>query len=295
MKKPALVLVLLVLTQTAVPITVEAQAGGAWSWQARELSAPPYRNGPVPRQGRVARLATAPRQEPATGAAGQTLLSLALPGLGQHQLGKSRKWLFAGLEVAAWVVYMERRSAGGSLRDDYRDFAWQVGRIQVGPRVDADFNYYETLSKWDRSGAFDRDAASSGLQPEEDPATFNGTIWARAQAIFLGGGGQPGDVGFAQALEYYEARAYETEFLWDWNRTTGGRSRLGEIISESDSRFRQATTALGVVIANHLVSAVDAFLSTRGIVARANVGFTTTCRAPRGLGWSARITVPVGP
>ena len=267
-------LVLVLLTQAAVPVTVEAQTGGAWSWQAQDK---PVR-----------------RQEPATGATGQTLLSLALPGLGQHQLGKSRKWLFAGLEVAAWVMYMERRSAAGSLRDDYQDFAWQVGRIQAGPRVDTDFNYYETLSKWDRSGVFDRDPASRGLEPEEDPATFNGTIWARAQAMFLGGGGQPGDAGFAQALEYYEARAYETEFLWDWSRTTGGRSRLGELISESDSRFRQATTALGVVIANHLASAVDAFLSTRGIVARANVGFATTRRAPGRLGWSARLTMGVG-
>jgi hypothetical protein len=221
-------------------------------------------------------------------------MSLALPGLGQHQLGKSRKWLFAGIEVAAWAVYLERRSAAGSLRDDYRDFAWQVGRLQAGPRVDGDFNYYETLSKWDRSGAFDRDAVSSGLQPEADPSTFNGTTWARAQAIFLGGGGQPGDPGFAQALEYYEARAYQTEFLWDWTRSTGGRSRLGELISESDSRFRQATTAVGVVIANHLASAVDAFLSTRGMVSRANIGFETTRRALGGVGWSARLKVPVG-
>ena len=104
-----------------------------------------------------------------------TLLSLALPGLGQHQQGKLRKWIFAGLEIAAWSVYFERGAAGGALRDDYRNFAWHDGRLQVGARVDGDFNYYETLSQWDRSGAFDRDADSSGLQPEQDPSTFNGT------------------------------------------------------------------------------------------------------------------------
>ncbi len=227
------------------------------------------------------------------GPVSHTLLSLSLPGLGQHRQGKSRKWIFAGLEVVAWSVYLERRSAGGALRNDYRDFAWEEGRLQAGTRVDGDFDYYETLSKWNRSGAFDRDAVSGGLQPEEDPATFNGMIWIRAQGIFLGGGGQPGDPGYAEALEFYEARAYQAEFLWDWSRSPAGRVRLGELISESDSRFRTATTAVGIVIANHLVSAVDAFLGSHGIASRANIDF-----APRwtqgGGGWSARLSVPSG-
>ena len=234
------------------------------------------------------------REEPATGPASHTLLSLAVPGLGQHRQGKSRKWIFAGLEVAAWAIYFERRSAGGALRNDYQDFAWQEGRIQSGMRVDGDFNYYETLSKWNRSGAFDRDEGQSGLQPEEAPATFNGTIWLRAQGIFLGDGGQPGDPGFAQALEYYEARAYQTEFLWDWSDSPDGQTRLGGLISESDSRFAQATTAIGIVIANHLASAIDAFLGSRGMAPPASIDF-----APRrvfgGLGWSARLSVLLGP
>lgn len=264
------------LVAAVVPAAAEAQERRSWSWQAESPFAANY------------------RQEPATGPVSHTLLSLALPGLGQHRQGKSRKWIFAGLEVAAWSVYLERRSAGGALRDDYRDFAWEEGRLQAGKRVDGDFNYYETLSKWNRSGAFDRDAGSSGLQPEEDPATFNGTIWVRAQGIFLGGGGQPGDLGFARALEYYEARAYETEFLWDWSRSPAGRERLGELISESDSRFMQATSAVGIVIANHLASAVDAFLASRGIASRASIRFAPR-REPGGSGWSARLSVPIGP
>ena len=272
------------MVMVMAPGAAEAQDRRSWSWQAH---APPYRYEPATRHEQET------RQDPTTGSASPTLLSLAIPGLGQQRLGRSRKWLFAGLEVAAWAVYLERRAAGGGLRDDYRDFAWQSGRLQAGPRVDADFNYYETLSKWDRSGAFDRDATSSGLQPEEDPSTFNGTIWSRAQAIFLGGGGQPGDAGFVQALEYYQERAYQTEFLWDWSRTAGGQARLGELISESDSRFVQATTALGVVIANHLVSAIDAFLAARGIASPARIDLTPR-RAPGGLGWYASLRVPIG-
>jgi len=230
---------------------------------------------------------------PSTGPASHTLMSLALPGLGQHQQRRSTKWIFAGLEVAAWAMYVERRSAGAALRNDYRDFAWQEGRLHAGTRLDGNFDYYETLSKWNRSGAFDRDAGQSGLQPEEAPETFNGTIWLRAQGIFLGGGGQLGDSGFAQALAYYEERAYQTGFLWDWSGSTAGRERLAELISDSDSRFRQATTVVGVVIANHLVSAVDAFLASRGIASPASIDFAPR-REVAGLGWSARLSVRFG-
>ena len=269
-----LTLPLLVLL-AAVPADSGSQERRSWWWQAE----PPF--------------AANHWRDPATGSVNPTLLSLALPGLGQHRQDKSRKWIFAGLEVVAWSVYLERRSAGGASRNDYRDFAWEQGRLQAGTRVDGDFEYYETLSKWTRSGAFDRDAVSSGLQPEEDPATFNGTIWVRAQGIFLGGDGQPGDPGFAEAVEYYEARAYQAEFLWDWSRSPTDRARLGELISENDSRFRQATTAVGIVMANHLVSAVDAFLGSRGIASQASIGFAPR-RTQVGGGWSARLSVPIG-
>ena len=273
--EPCTGLTLLLVAVAAVPARAEAQDRPSWSWQTEPPFAANY------------------RQDLETGPVSHTLLSLALPGLGQHRQGKARKWIFAGLEVAAWSVYFERRSAGGALRNDYRDFAWEEGRLQAGTRVDGDFNYYETLSKWNRSGAFDRDAGLSGLQPEEDPATFNGTIWVRAQSIFLGGDGPPGDAGFAQALEYYEARAYEIEFLWDWSRRPADRARLGELISESDSRFVQATTAVGIVIANHLVSAVDAFLGSRGIASLTNIHLAPRW-TPEGGGWSAKLSVPIG-
>jgi len=194
------------------------------------------------------------------------LLSLVLPGAGQHVLGQRRRWAYLALEVVGWVAYLDRHGAGGDLRDRYRDFAWEQGRIQSLPRIDGNFDYYERLSKWPRSGAFDADPSRPGIQPELDPAAYNGSIWALAVQIFIPPDQSPpeSDPRYQDALAYYERRAYGPALLWDWDGKGAAQADLGRLIEESDDRFRQATTALGLVIANHLVSAVDAYLSGRG-------------------------------
>jgi len=240
---------------------------------------------------------TAPpvRQESETPRLAPTFLSLVLPGMGQHVIGQQRKWIYGAIEVIGWVAFWERRGAGAEYRDQYRDFAWAQGRIQNGARIDGDFDYYETLSKWTSSGAFDTDSGRTGVQPEMDPTTYNGSIWALASQIFIPGGGPVPDTdpAFQDALGYYGERAYGTNFLWDWAPVPGGREELGGLIEASDDRFRQATTALGVVIANHLVSAVDAYLSSRGSGVPARLSIVP---APLTVGpsWSAQLTVPIG-
>jgi hypothetical protein len=224
-----------------------------------------------------------------------TFLSLALPGSGQHLLGQQRKWLYGAMELIGWVAFLERRSAGGEYRDLYREFAWEQGRIRSSERIDGDFDYYETLSKWTGSGVFDTDSGLGGVQPEMDPATYNGSIWALASQIFIPGGGPvpATDPAFQSALGYYSERAYGTDFLWDWSVVPGGREQFGGLIEASDDRFRQATTALGVVIANHLVSAVDAYLSTRGRGVSARMSVVPNPLAV-GPAWRAVLAVPVG-
>lgn len=243
----------------------------------------------------ASRGAAAVWQETAAPPLAPVFLSLALPGVGQHVLGQRRKWIYAAIEVVGWAAFLERRSAGGEYRDRYRDFAWEQGRVQTGSRMDGDFDYYETLSKWASSGAFDTDAGLSGVQPEMDTATYNGSIWSLASQIFIPGGGPvpETDPAFQSALGYYMERAYGTEFLWDWSTSPGGRQELAGLIEASDDRFRQATTALGMVIANHLASAVDAYLSTRGRGVPAQLTFVPG--ALDGVStWVAMLTVPVG-
>jgi hypothetical protein len=218
------------------------------------------------------------------------LLSLAVPGVGQRVMGQRRGWVYLSLEVVGWAFWLDRRMAGADYRDRYRDLAWEVARIPSGPRADGAFPYYETLSDWPRSGDYDSDASTSGLQPEGDPTTYNGAIWARAVDLFLPGGAvvSESDPAYQSALAYYGDRAYGTEFLWDWTGEDGARSEFGDLIVESDDRFRQATNVVGAVIANHLVSAVDAYLSARGRSVPVEIRAAPGPRAGRSR-WSVRV------
>lgn len=189
--------------------------------------------------------------------------SLLFPGTGQLLLGKGRWVLFAGLELVGWLVHLDQRRDGHRLRTEYIDVAWMVARYgdpQLGR--ENSFEYYETLGSWSRSGNWDADPTRRGVQPEDDTDTFNGATWELARDIFLPLGAGDDHPLFAEALEYYEGRAYPPGLLWDW---TGKEERLKEyrdLIKRSDEALRTASVVLGAVIANHLLSAVDAFVSS---------------------------------
>ena len=215
-------------------------------------------------------------------------LSLLLPGAGQHVLGQRRKWLYLAAEAGAWVFYVERRRAGADYRERYRDYAWENGRVQTGARVDGTFGYYETLTQWTRSGAFDADANTAGVQPELDAETYNGSQWWLANAIFVPV--DETDPAYQAALSFYQARAYGPAMLWDWTATPGAQEEFSELVDTSDSRFQQSTTVLGVVLANHLLSGIDAYISsTTGLAARLRV---VPDHVP-GRDWAAVLSIPL--
>ncbi|HSG46229.1 MAG TPA: hypothetical protein VLA43_00315, partial [Longimicrobiales bacterium] len=162
--------------------------------------------------------AGAPLRSDARPAWQATLASAAVPGSGQFLLGQRRGWAYVGLEALVWTGFVLERSRGLDDRSAYRDLAWEVARGGSGVRLDGDFSYYERMSQWERSGRFDRDPVAPGVQPEVDPATFNGDAWRLASAIFLGGEpAEPGAPGYASALAFYLERAYGEAFLWDWS------------------------------------------------------------------------------
>ena len=124
---------------------------------------------------------------------------LDLYALGRESL---RRWpAFLVLEAGLWWLWADARGSYRSRTDAYRDLAWEAARIQDGPRVDAGWPYYEAMSHYLASGAFDADPAA-GLQPEEDPATYNGSVWSLARGIYLGGTSDPGSPEYAAALAW---------------------------------------------------------------------------------------------
>lgn len=219
--------------------------------------------------------------------------STLLPGAGQFILHQRRGWAYLTVEALIWTGFALERRRGHDDRRAYRDLAWEEARFATGPRVDGDFGYYERMSQWPRSGAYDRDPSAPGLQPETDPASFNGDAWRLATAIFLGGGpADPGAPGYAAALAYYQDRAYGDGFLWDWSGRMDSLDRFRRLIDGSDTHLRNASLILGGAVANRLASGVDAFISQRtGVAASLRV---VPARAPNpGGGLTPQLTLRV--
>lgn len=197
------------------------------------------------------------------------IVSALAPGASQRRFGAKRWIPYVALEAWGWLRYMDRRQKGRDLEKHYRDLAWQVARgggADGVRRRDGDWHYYEALSRYRSSGAFDADPERAGVQPETDPGTYNGSIWELARAIHFTGGAEPSPEGtpeYEAALEYYKRRAVTSEFAWSWGGNIAEQEAYGGLIRSSDEAFRSATRALGVILANHLVSAVDALVTAR--------------------------------
>ncbi|MFC1575292.1 hypothetical protein ACFL5A_01430 [Gemmatimonadota bacterium] len=188
-------------------------------------------------------------------------------------LGQGRWTAYAAAEVWSWIQFMEHRREGGALQKQYRDLAWFVARrVSSGPRRDGDWEYYEALTHFQASGAYDGDPTRPGVQPEDNPETFNGTIWELAQELFYPEDPEvPVDENspqYRKAFNYYLSRAYAPELTWNWGTNTLHRSEYAELIRASDENLRKSTNMIGVILANHLLSAVDALVSGRLGLAR---------------------------
>lgn len=222
--------------------------------------------------------------------------SLVLPGAGQAALGLKRWLVYGALELAFWGVHLEAAADYRRLATAYRDLAWEAARSPTGPaeRVDGSFGYYETVSQYVTSGAYDRDPGAPGLQPEDDPATYNGTVWELARQLFLPGGtGDPGTSAYDDALAYYEEKAAGPGFLWDWSGRLSELDRYRGIIRDADAEARVRATALGLVLANHMVSAVDALVVAR---LRGEAGVRLESRiheTPGPMRWDVGVRIPL--
>jgi hypothetical protein len=169
------------------------------------------------------------------------------------------------VEGAAWIVFGAKRWSATQERGQYRDLAWGTARSFNGPRVDGGFAYFETIGKLLVSGAFDTDPSAPGIQPEMDPSTFNGQAWVLATEIHFPPGVNPvpGDAEYEAALVDYQDRAYDERFEWSWAGQPAALTDYKDMIDSSDASVRRASQFLGVVIANHLLSAAEAFVTAR--------------------------------
>lgn len=194
------------------------------------------------------------------------LASALLPGSAQYLMGDDRWMGYAAAELWGWVSFVQQRRSARTLERRYRDLAWNVPRrISVGERRDTVFEYYEAMAHNGASGAFDVDPAAPGIQPERQLGTFNGDLWALARALH--GNPFPGSASYDLALDYYLARAIPAAYAWAWGASERGspleQQVFADLIEESDAAFRSASRYLGLILANHVASAVDALVTAR--------------------------------
>jgi hypothetical protein len=243
------------------------------------------------------RLEQTPLSKPNPGLA--FLASAILPGAGQYYAKADRWPPYLAVETWAWVKYFQRRAHGRDIERQYRDLAWAVARrIGTQTRRDSVFTYYEAIGEFRESGLFDSDPVTPELEPEPDPTTFNGVTWRRAQALFFRGASipQPGSAEYERALAYYRANAIPPGYIWSWRNSDLEHEEFKEAISRSDEAFRSATGMLGVILANHIVSAVDALVLARVQALSENRVRMGSALEPASSGyiWMTTVRIPIG-
>lgn len=283
-RAPASCFAALLVVALAVPHTAAAQSGPAPGTH-REPGVAAEALGPVIAPAGIARSRAASRGQAAdsapSGRIPPSLLapnvemhhdwwvpvaSAVLPGAGQARLGQDRFVGYVAVEGFLWIRYLTDRRAGIDARNAYRDMALRVSRAAFpGDKPTGNFEYYERMEHWIASGVYDGDPGT-GFAPEVDTTTFNGKMWSIARTTYWSDPKTPPPIGSAPyeaALRFYRQNAVTPEFQWSWRNAPLHQDVYRRSVRASNDGFRHAAQDIGAVIANHVLSTVDAYISLR--------------------------------
>jgi hypothetical protein len=164
------------------------------------------------------------------------------------------------------VAYSIQERDGNRQRDQYRDLSRSVARAQFTPDgPTGDWDYYERMEKFAASGAFDA-VPGGGIDPQTDLTTYNGSMWLLARQTYWRDPNSPpapSSAEYQSALAFYTKRAVPNEMRWSWLGSAQGYQQYKHAIAGSNSAFKRAEQTVGLVVANHILSAVDTFVSVR--------------------------------
>jgi len=224
------------------------------------------------------------------------LLSAALPGAGQIYRGQKRGFAYIAAEVVSVTTWAFFRNEGNNNRDEYIDFArvhsretvathdpwWGLIQDRIHPELVGDWDYYEHMSQYRRSGRYDRDLNNdysltgnlADLDPEiEYTDSFNNRQWRIARINYFESDPENPDNYFGTqadtlaAKDFYAKTAVTEAFAWDWGPPeefgTANQNEFSRIIDDADSAFRRASFSLGILLANHVISTIDAYISAK--------------------------------
>lgn len=220
-------------------------AGGVW-------------RGSAPSQDRMATVDSASWWAP--------VASLAVPGAGQFLLGQQRSVAYLVADAYLLIQAVSAQREGDRGRDSYRALAADVARRSFGTdRPVGGWDYYELLEKYLESGAYDR-IPGGAVDPETDEATFNGASWLLARQTFWRDPKVPPAVASAEyqrALAFYVGRAVPDGYRWSWRDAQLQQDVYKQTIASANLRYQRAVTMAGLLGANHVISAIDAYVTVR--------------------------------
>lgn len=192
--------------------------------------------------------------------------SLILPGTGQAILTKDRFVAYLALEAWAVLEFVNQRTEANRQQESYRNLARDVARSLYGPfRPVGTWAYYEAMEHYAESGVFDR-LPGGDVDPEQDERTYNGTMWRLARETFWRDPTTPplsSSAEYRKAINFYQDRAVRAEYRWSWRNAQLEQDIYVRTIRRANTSFRQAQQAMGVMVANHLLSSIDAFITLR--------------------------------
>lgn len=192
--------------------------------------------------------------------------SLIIPGAGQALLAQDRFVAYLALEAWSVLEFANQRTEARRQRNRYRALARDVARSLYGPTHPVGtWEYYENMEKYLESGVFDR-LPGGEVDPDLDESTFNGFLWLQARTTYWvdpNTAPPAASAEFRRAMNFYLDRAVRPEYRWSWRNAQLEQDLYIRTIRRSNMSGREARAALGIALANHLLSAVDAVITLR--------------------------------
>ena len=206
------------------------------------------------------------RMEPADRRRWAPVASLLLPGTGQTLLGQDRFVAYLAMEAWSVLEFANQRTEARRQQNRYRNLARDVARSLFGTKPPVGtWAYYESMEHYVESGVFDR-LPGGEVDPDEDVSTYNGAMWLLARQTYWTDPTVPplvSSTAYRNAYNFYLDRAVRPQYRWSWRNAQLEQDIYVRTIQRSNTSYRGARRALGLVIANHLLSSVDAFATLR--------------------------------
>lgn len=161
------------------------------------------------------------------------LSSLVVPGSGQLYIGAKRGYLQIAAEVGLLTFYLITHNSANGLRDDYHQ--------QVRDHVI--FDGPGTFDTWDEIEDFE-----------------HATLFDNWHNVYTDNNGQP----LQRVGKWYwdDRKAFKDEARGD-KHNSPHRGVALQLRNDANDKFERARTFLGLIILNHVVSAIDARIAAK--------------------------------